>query len=219
MKEFIDEHKVFIFGIVIVSIIIFNLLIVNKEPVEKVKEVALKEDKTSASEEVVRIKVDIKGCINKPGVYEFLDYQRVIDAINKAGGLTEQADTSNINLSKKLLDEMVVYIYSKEQVAKLKEAKTVSEKEQIQATIENQLEIYEPTEEVSEKKMETKDIMVSINNGTLEELMTLPKIGESKAQAIIDYRSQKKFEKIEDLLNVSGIGQAIYEQLKENITL
>ncbi len=219
MKEILEQHKTFIFGIVVISLIIFNLIVASQKPEVVEKQVTTKDEKTT-NDEVNRIKVDIKGCVKKPGVYEFLDYQRVIDAINKAGGLTELADTSNINLSKKLEDEMVVYIYSQEQVAKLKEAKTSEEKEAIINKIENQLETYDPMEEVEEKEVINEDNnKVSINNGTLEELMTLPGIGESKASAIIEYRKKTKFETLEDLLNVSGIGNATYEQLKEYITL
>ena len=219
MKEILEQHKTFIFGIVVISLIIFNLIVASQKPEVVEKQVTTKDEK-STNDEVNRIKVDIKGCVKKPGVYEFLDYQRVIDAINKAGGLTELADTSNINLSKKLEDEMVVYIYSQEQVAKLKEAKTSEEKEAIINKIENQLETYDPMEEVEEKEVINEDNnKVSINNGTLEELMTLPGIGESKASAIIEYRKKTKFETLEDLLNVSGIGNVTYEQLKEYITL
>ncbi len=219
MKEILEQHKTFIFGIVVISLIIFNLIVASQKPEVVEKQVTTKDEKTT-NDEVNRIKVDIKGCVKKPGVYEFLDYQRVIDAINKAGGLTELADTSNINLSKKLEDEMVVYIYSQEQVAKLKEAKTSEEKEAIINKIENQLETYDPMEEVEEKEVINEDNnKVSINNGTLEELTTLPGIGESKASAIIEYRKKTKFEALEDLLNVSGIGNATYEQLKEYITL
>ena len=219
MKEILEQHKTFIFGIVVISLIIFNLIVASQKPEVVEKQVTTKDEKTT-NDEVNRIKVDIKGCVKKPGVYEFLDYQRVIDAIKKAGGLTELADTSNINLSKKLEDEMVVYIYSQEQVAKLKEAKTSEEKEAIINKIENQLETYDPMEEVEEKEVINEDNnKVSINNGTLEELMTLPGIGESKASAIIEYRKKTKFETLEDLLNVSGIGNATYEQLKEYITL
>lgn len=211
MKDLIEQHKTFIFAIVIVSLIIFNLLVAKQKPKVIEKQVTTKEEKTATNENT-RIKVDMKGCIKKPGVYEFLDYQRVIDAINKAGGLTEQADTSNINLSKKLDDEMVIYIYSKEEIALLKE----NEEKEIETNFKEELETFEP-KEVPEKEIVNKK--VSINTASLEELMTLPKIGESKAKEIIEYRKKTTFTKLEDLLNVSGIGQSTYEQLKEFITL
>ena len=118
MKELINEHKGFIVLVVLVSLILFNLIIVR--PKEKVIESDTTSKTDKATDTYKRIKVDLKGCIKKPGVYEFLDYQRIIDAIEKAGGLTEEADTSNINLSKVLEDEMVIYIYSKQEIEEQK---------------------------------------------------------------------------------------------------
>ena len=66
---------------------------------------------------------------------------------------------------------------------------------------------------------EKQDKLISINNGTLEELMTLPGVGESKAKNIIEYRENNKFEKIEDIMNVSGIGEAAYSKIKDLIKL
>lgn len=213
MKEIINEHKSFIILVVLVSLILFNLIVLRKDEEVIESEPITKTDKQE--ETIKRIKVDLKGCIKKPGVYEFLDYQRIIDAIDKAGGLTEQADTSNINLSKVLEDEMVIYISSKEEIEAMKQDE--SKAEDIVIKTEGAEITTEPYEFVPEKEI-TSD-KISINKASLEELMTLPKIGESKAKAIIEYRKKNPFTKLEDLMQVPGIGEATYELLKDQIIL
>lgn len=149
------------------------------------------------------MKVDIKGQVNNPGVYSFKNDDRIIDIIDKAGGLTSIADTSTINLSKKLYDEMVIYIKSKEEVNTCK----IDNIEMF-----DEIDYWIKDEEVSTSK-------ISISTATKEELMTLPGIGESKALSIINYRTENGFRTIEDLLNVKGIGEALFEKIKEYITL
>lgn len=187
--------------------------------VTKKSEKASENKKSITEEESKTIMVDIKGYVNQPGIYQLKENSRVIDAINMAGGVTSDADTSVLNLSKKLKDEMVIIIYSYEQVSNFKVIKQeeLVVQEQCQVGINdigNDACIEEKQEEVNHN---TK---VSINTGTLEELMTLEGIGESKAKAIIEYREANgNFEKIEDLLNVSGIGESVFAKIKENITL
>ena len=153
------------------------------------------------NEEIV---VDIKGAVINPGVYHVTEGQIVNDIINLAGGLQEEADTSNLNLSKKVTDEMVITVYTKEEVKDL---------EKQEAIVEND-EITKPAEETS------SSTLISINTATLEELLTLPGIGESKAASIIEYRKNcGKFTKKEDLLNIKGIGDSVYAKLKDYITL
>ena len=177
---------------------------------------------------VEKIKVDIKGYIEVPGVYEMDNDSRIIDVINKAGGLKEEANTEYINLSKRVNDEMIIIIYSNNEVEKYKE----TEKEIVYIEYEcvcpdnkNDACINEEdtvntngvkTEKIEETSSEKKDELISINTGTLDELMTLSGIGESKAQ----YREKNgKFEKLEDIMNVSGIGESAYSKIKDYIKL
>ena len=209
MDKILENHKLFIIVVLVVSFMLFNFIVKAGQ-----KDIVENEPKLESNEEKpIRIQVDIKGCIKNPGVYEFLDYQRVNDALKKAGGLTNEADTSNINLSKKLEDEMVIYVSSKEEIEKQENKDTSSE-----VLVENSIKPdYNVEADVKEKSI--NQVKVSLNKATLEELMTLPKIGESKARAIIEYRKKTPFAKIEDLKNVSGIGDATYELLKDQITL
>lgn len=168
-------------------------------------------------------KVDIKGEINSPGIYTLKENSRVIDVIEMAGGLTENANTSVINLSKKISDEMVIIIYSNTQVQdfeKTKEMEKVTQ-EKCNQPDENSLRNDACiTNTNSGNESSPISDKISINTATKEELMTLPGIGESKANDIISYREKSgPFESIEEIMKVSGIGENIYAQIKENITV
>ncbi len=167
-------------------------------------------------EEITSWRVDIKGAIKNPGVYEVKENTRIYEVIDMAGGLKEQATTSNMNLSKKVLDEMVIYIFSEEEYQKKMTCEVKNETiGEISKEIASKESIINPS---NEKETELKQ--VSLNNATKEELMTLEGIGEAKALSILEYRTQKNgFQKIEELKEVSGIGEALYEKIKNYITL
>lgn len=191
-------------------------IIINKEPIIKEEQEAQKKI----------VKIDIKGQVINPGVYELEENSRVIDAINKAGGLTEIANTSLINLSKKLEDSMVIIIYSNEEVenSNVKQIETVFkiiEKECNCPVIENDscINTEITKEEPNEENTNTENKLVNINTSSKEELMTVSGIGESKADSIIEYRKTNKFNSIEDIMNVSGIGEKLFEQIKTHITI
>ena len=179
--------------------------------------------KDEEEEEEVYYQVDIKGEVINPGIYTVKEGSRVIDVIRLAGDLTEVADTSVLNLSKKVKDEMVIIVYSYDEVENFTATK---EKEGIeqeaclsQNGIQNDACIKDSTDDTSSSSVVISG-KVSLNTATLDELMTLPGIGESKAQAIIEYREEVgAFQNIEELKEVSGIGDAIFDQIKENITI
>ena len=212
--------------IIIISIILILLSIsgyfiyINipkKEEIKISKEEPIKNTKPEKVEEK-KYKVDIKGQINNPGIYEVVISSRVIDVINLAGGLTVNADTSVINLSKKVIDEMVIIVYSKEEVTNFKKTKEIEQQVQNQCVQKDENSLKNDACISSNNNISTNKI--SINNATKEELMTLPGIGESKAKDIIDYRTKNgPFKKLEDLKNIPGIGENVYNNLKENITL
>ena len=181
---------------------------------ESIKNEITKEKK----EDSIYLSVDIKGEINSPGIYTMKESSRVIDVIDKAGGLTENADTSVINLSKKIIDEMVIIIYSKEQVRNFEETKEKEKNLQEKClspdtnSLQNDACITSTPNNAIGK--------VNINQASKEELMTLTGIGESKAKDIISYREKNgPFASIEDIKKVSGIGETIYAQIKETITV
>lgn len=140
-----------------------------------------------------KIFVHVDGAVNKPGLYEFNNSDRVDDALKKAGNIVKDADLKNVNLAEKLEDEMKIYIPMK--------------------NIEN-----ENNSLIENSNNESTDL-INLNSASKEELMTLLGIGDSKASAIIEYRENTNFSKIEDLLNVSGIGEKTFEKLKEFISI
>jgi len=166
------------------------------------------------------IKVEIKGSVSKPGLYEITKGSRVDDIIKLSGGLLENADISVTNLSKTLTDEMVIIIYSKDEISEMKKGSTsikfidnecICPKLENDTCIENSITNIEVIENDSGK--------ISLNKATLEELMTIKGIGESKAKLIIEYRSNTPFKSIEEITNVKGIGQATYEKIKDQLSL
>jgi len=168
--------------------------------------------------------VDIKGEVLNPGVYEVNSDERIINVIEQAGGLTDNADISLLNLSKKVADEMNIKIYSKKEVKaaieSLEEEPTV-----IEIIKEIEKECICPNEndacivDYEEETKEEESTLININTASKEELMTITGIGESKALSIIEYRVDNVFSSIEDIKNVSGIGDSLFESIKAYITV
>lgn len=170
------------------------------------------------------LSIDIKGAVKNPGVYELKDGSVVKDAIDVSGGLLESANTEHINLSKKIVDEMVIIIYTNEEIQEMTEGSTsikVVDKECICPKIENNACIdNNKYTNISNETNQGTSNKISLNNASKEELMTLNGIGESKANAIIEYRNNNGlFKQIEDITNVKGIGNSVYEKIKDRLTL
>ena len=148
------------------------------------------------------IVVDVRGAITNPGVYELTLGDRIIDAIDLAGGYTKEADTSGINHAQKLQDEMRIY------VPKIGEVLADS-------LIDGQATVALPSESTT-----AKDGKININRADETELTKLPGIGPSKAEAIIAYRDENgRFKTIDEIKNISGIGEKTFEKLKDLIVV
>lgn len=150
-------------------------------------------DETDVEEDTYpeEIVVHISGQVHNPGVVKLEPGARVIDAVNAAGGLKNDADLDKINLAKKLQDEDKIYI------------------PKIGEDIDENLLDFQNSVEDGNK--------ININTCTKEELMSLPGIGEVLADRIIQYREKTPFKKVEDLMNVSGIGEKKFESIKDMI--
>lgn len=200
------DYKKLIFPITIIILYII-LFVYFEEKINNIEipvqeEIIIKEEPQIEQEEPIKyIYIDIKGAIKKPGVYKLEENSRIIDAINISGGLLKNANTVHTNLSKILTDAEVIKIYTNEEIKKIEK--------------ETPNEIPALEEEI---KQETT--LININNASIEQLQTLNGIGESKAKSIIDYRTQNgPFKTIEDVKNVSGISETIYDKIKAFITV
>lgn len=230
-KQYFKQYKKIIIPTLAFIIILVSLIIIktsintrNNKYIETYKEEELikepKQKESEGSEEIDENSqiyyVDIKGAVKTPGVYALEAGKRVKDVIDLAGGLTENSDTSLINLAASIHDEMVIVIYSKEEVDNSNKKFELST--QINDAYQENTENNKKNESNSITNNESN--IININTASKEQLMTLPGIGESKAQAIISYREENgNFTSTEDIMQVKGIGQAIYEKIKDSITV
>lgn len=171
-------------------------------------------------------KVEIKGEVVTPGVYELSSDQRVNDAILLAGGFTNNAYTNNINLSRKISDELVIYVYSNYEQYLLKQDNTkvvYKEKECNCPTYDIDTCILSGDSIIQNGPSDNTDNisdLININTADISKLTTLSGIGEAKAKDIISYREKYgNFASIEDIKKVSGISDATYEKIKDSITI
>ena len=216
--------KIFKFTIIVLIIIIIVIAISIKNNLDdkKYRDVELADDlklfkDQDDTDDDTTCMIDIKGAVNNPGVYMANCTDNVSDVIRLAGGLTDDADTSVTNLAKKVTNEMVIIIYTKEEVQNSNIVDTVIkvvEGECICPNIQNDGCINdEITDTIGGNKL------ININTATIDELKKIPGIGDAKAKAIVEYRNNfGNFKTIEDIKNVSGIGNNLYEEIKAYIT-
>ena len=138
-----------------------------------------------------KIFVDVKGAVKHPGVFETTKDKRVKDLIEEAGGLLDDADTSTLNLSQRVKDQMVIYV----------------------------LKHGEKPKQISDGGSSSSNTdVININTANKEQLMKISGVGKTKAEAIISYREKNgDFKKKEDITKVHGIGKATFEKIKDKI--
>lgn len=206
-----DNKKTIILGCSLVGIIIMIILFFcfdnngfensNKDELD-IYDIALIEGNENNDEKIEnkisKIKVHITGEVLKQGLIELDEGSRIADAINEAGNITEFADLSKVNLAYELSDGQKVYIPS----------------------IKDETEEY-ISESAGESVLEDEDVKdgkININTADIDLLQTINGVGESLASKIIDYRKQNgKFKSVEDLKNVSGIGDKKFEDIKDKV--
>ncbi len=195
--EELDIKKVFIIGILLIFIAFGSGILVGKSLYCKPQEVQISTEQQNSQEILPKkIKVYIAGEVKKPDVYELEEGSIVKDAILLAGGATENANLLAINLAKKVNDEEQIVVPSK-------------------STSSTDL-----TFETSSSSTNSVKGKVNINTASKTELMELSGIGEVKAQAIIDFRTKNgPFKNLHDIVNVPGIGEKTYENIKDLITI
>lgn len=147
-----------------------------------------------------KIMVHISGEVNKPGLVILAEGSRVMDAVEIAGGLTKDADIDRINLAKRLVDEEKIYV------------------PKIGEEVKEEIRQDSMSSSTSTPKSSNNHGKININTATKEELMTLPGVGEVLANRILEYRLNNKFNSINDIMNVSGIGEKKFDSIKDLIS-
>lgn len=225
LQEFWEEYKfkIVIVGVVVLGLGAFLLFQLRfKEPATQ-QAVSLSsaqsQSVSSVSESTQQTQsswlyVDIKGAIHKPGVYKMASADRVTDVIKKAGGPLDEADINQVNLACKLTDQMLIYIPKKGETPQIPSPALISQ-ETTQTTETSQATSVSSTNEAT-----TDTNKINLNSATKEQLQQLTGIGEKKADLIIQYREANGgFKKIEDLKNISGIGDKTFEAISNQITV
>lgn len=245
-KQIIIIGGIFFFILLLLAIGIWNFYFnsyLKDNSMIETKEILMKEtsedsinDTTNSEnhgieQEIVEnlVVVDVKGAVNNPGVYKVPDTSRVIEALTLAGGVRDDSDLSVINLSKKVFDEMVIIIYTKDEVNNFIEIKNNEDEKQEKCIIVEEkiinnacVDNNDATDNTIVENVGQEEVasIVSLNKATKEELMTLSGIGESKALLIIEYRETNNgFKTIEEIKNIKGIGDSIFEKIKDLITV
>lgn len=201
MRELL-EKKAILIGVVLVGAIVLAIFLFTDKSGEDISAMFAESTQVAGNESESKpvdekepqiFKVDVKGAVIRPGVYEVKEGERVIDVIERAGGFRENADSLQVNLSQRVHDEMVIYV-------------PVQGENIPVSTL-----LPAPAGTSNNGK-------ININTASATELETLPGIGPQKAEAIIQYREENgPFQKAEDLMKVSGIGEKTFEKLKEHI--
>lgn len=210
-----NKKIIIIVTITIITLIaIYSTFIKNKDYIETTAEIDTLETETNTTKEEKtsenKIIIYITGAIKKEGVYELKENSRISDAIEIAGGLTENANIESINLAYTLEDGVKIHIPTKEE----------SKNSQETTYINKNTEGIETTniEKSNSNSANTTKEKVNINTATQAQLETLPGIGPSTAQKIITYRKENgKYKTIEEIKKVSGIGESKYSKIKELI--
>ena len=201
-KKYIEKNKKYIIVAFIFIGLIISIILVKQFDTEEKETISFSNIEENIIEEPskeYKIVVHITGEVKKEGVIHLNKGDRIIDAIKKAGGETKQADLSQVNLAYELQDGQKIYIPNKnEKISKY---------------------IVDENGNTNINSLNSKEEeKVNINTANQSELDSLPGIGPATAQKIIEYRNQNgNFKKIEDLQNVKGIGQAKYEEIRNNI--
>ena len=207
--EKIKEYKIIVICTGL-GLLVGGFFLLKPSPQTPVKETNLQAEvaavsKDSVSENEVKkeepveqdlITVDVKGAVKAPGIYDLPVGSRVNDAVQKAGGLTEQADSKSLNLAQKVSDEALVYVPTKgEEAASQQTASGTA-------------------------SSTSKEKKINLNKAGLEELKQVKGLGGKRAQDIIDHRETNgKFKSVDELKKVSGIGAKTIEKLKDYVTV
>ena len=228
MKKLNLKQKKIIAIILIILVIIAYYYLYLKNSTEEISNQDLEVNNTQESNQTNEteketeeiIVVHISGAVNIEGIVELEAGSRIANAIEKAGGVKENADMTDINLAYPLEDGMKIHIPTKEETEANKNNENMIDESYVTSSSGGVSSKEDTNSTQGSSKSTTINEKVNINTATQEELDTLPGIGPSIASKIIDYREQNgKFNSIEEIKEVSGIGDAKYEKIKASITI
>lgn len=222
MKKINKKIVVYIIIISVIALIIYEVAIKKENLIENITDIntieTSEENETKEQEKVditKKIMVYITGEVKNPGIYELEENSRIKDVIEKAGGLKETADITDINLATILQDEDKITIPTKDKTMEEKQNTERIQSNKQSKTTEKSQNTTSISTNTTGKNQNTK---VNINTATQTELETLPGIGPSTASKIVSYRKENgKFKSIEEIKKVNGIGESKYKKIKELI--
>lgn len=207
-QKLVEQYKFVLLGSGVVFLVVLSggLFVWWNRPVQKQTFLEPAQVKVEHHQTVAKAKyifVDVKGAVKAPGLYKILASKRVGDAIALAGGVSAEADSSQVNFAKKLSDQMLIYVSKQgEQSAQsVTTAKQVSSPDVSKATT-----------------VEDDQTKLDLNQVDKQQLMQIDGIGEKKAEQIILYRKQHQgFKQLAELKNVTGIGEKLYQVLSARL--
>lgn len=216
-RNYLEEHRTILKAAVIVLVMIAAVLFFTLKGEESESSEEFFQPGTEAAGEILKtpgnetaegenngsaeIFVDIGGQVVKPGVYAVKEGARIFEVIEKAGGLTEKAETEQLNQAEVVFDGQKIWIPSAEEILSGKDGR------------EESPAIYGQSSGTAEGK-------ININTADSSRLQEIPGVGPATAEKIIAYRKEiGRFAKTEDIKNVNGIGEKTYEKMKEKITV
>lgn len=222
MKKINKKIVVYIIIISVIALIIHEVAIKKENFIENITDIntieTSEENETKEQKKVDitnKIMVYITGEVKNPGIYELEENSRIKDVIEKAGGLKETADITDINLATILQDEDKITIPTKDKTMEEKQNTERIQSNKQSKTTEKSQNTTSISTNTTGKNQNTK---VNINTATQTELETLPGIGPSTASKIVSYRKENgKFKSIEEIKKVNGIGESKYKKIKELI--
>lgn len=231
IKEFWEENKIFscITVAILIAACVMGGYILKKDSLSKSNEIlspdissSVKNTSLSSAQEKTSTAffVDIKGAVKEPGIYKATHKMRVADIVSAAGGFEKTADRNQVNLALKLVDQQVVYIPFKGEIDR-KPPTTMESGVSGQLGNSNAETEAGLTSTMSAQGDDGQsNSKMDLNKVTKEELLELDGIGDKKADLILTYRTQhERFNKIEELKNISGIGDKTFEKLNERLMI
>ena len=221
MRKLNLKQKKIIAIILIILVVIAYYYFYLRDTTEEISNQDLEVNNTQENNQTNEtIVVHVSGAVNIEGIVELDSGSRIANAIEKAGGIKENADMTDINLAYPLEDGMKIYIPTKEETEAYKNNENTPAESYVTAASGGVNSKEATNSTPSSSTLDTASKKVNINTATQEELDALPGIGPSIAAKIIDYREQNgKFNSIEEIKEVSGIGEAKYEKIKDSITI